>query len=149
MKSILTYLNEDADLRSQERDVIKEYLGPYASKIEIKQTFTRQRMKENLRVNHYCYTAKNKSDVTKFSGYLYELLKHMDDTLPDKIKGKYNYIKLKGNSSKEDFVKSKENEYDNSLAFRKKLAATSTGVMKQMAEEGLKDPSYPIYFSLH
>lgn len=151
MKSIISYLNEGADLRKEEKELIDKYLGSYASKVTIKQTFTRQRMKEGLVINFYCYVAKDRADVSKFSGLLYDLLKHMDDTLPDKIKGKYNYVKLKKDETKEDFVKAKEEQYDGYYKFLKDQAENGKGFLKQSAIEDLKSgkSSYTIYFDLH
>lgn len=151
MKSIITYLNEDADLRREENELIKKYLGSYASEVKVLRVFNRQRMGEKLKINFYRYNAKNKADISKFYSLLYDLLKNMDDTLPDKIKGKYNYVKLNKDISKEDYVKSKEKDYDEYCEWVKQEAENGPEILKQIAVEKVKSGKiyYPITFDLH
>lgn len=151
MKSIITYFNEDADLRREENELIKKYLGSYASEVKVLRVFTRQRMGEKLKINFYRYNAKNKADISKFYGLLYDLLKNMDNTLPDKIKGKYNYVKLNKDISKEDYVKSKEKDYDDYCEYVKQEAENGPEILKQIAAEKVKSGKiyYPITFDLH
>lgn len=149
MKTIIKYINERGDFRKSDDELIAKYLGDYADHVKVAQTMVKQRMRELYTTNYYRYTAKSKADVTKFSGLLYDLLKHMDDILPNKIKGRRNYLLISPGTTKEDFVKKKEERYDDWINYLKEELTTDSGKMKEFHLAQLKSGELQIYFRLH
>lgn len=156
MKSINDIINESyfdqgGNVIDKEKELIKKFLGPYASKVSLKQSITNQRFNKKLTSGWYEYYAQNRDDVKKFSGYLYDLYKDVDDNLPDNTKGNYFYIKLKNGVTKEEFVDAKLELYDNQYSWYKKMLKDprrSESFKKDIAAAA-DDPHYNITFSLN
>lgn len=155
MKSINDIINEayfekGGNLLAEERELINKFLGPYADKVKLRHSTKGQRFKNKIISGFYYYDAKDREDVTKFAGYLFDLYKNLDDNLPEGAKGKWNYIQLKHNETKEEFVKSKEKDYDSYRAYLQKTVDDEKApeFMRKSAEEDLKKTSYRVYLIL-
>lgn len=155
MKSLSETINEayfekGGNLLSEERELIKKFLGPYADKVKLKSSHKGQRFKNKIVSGFYYYDATDKEDAMKFAGYLFDLYKNLDDNLPKAAKGKWNYIQLKSHTNKEEFVKSKGKDYDWYRVYLQKTVDDEKApeFMRKSAEEDLKKSDYRIYLSL-